>query len=280
MNTLKSSSTLLSLTIIAACGGAGSETVVERPTFFEVADADGNSGTDAFEVVVDAEGNSVTVSYDGTTEQISTETVPDLGTYVAAFNDPEPGSERKISLVSATSNSIATLSSRRRANSNLFSRIGTTTIPLSGSATLQGDYIGQELWDDGTPLVGANVIGDVTLNVDFEEQLISGEITNRQGYSLISGTTTSHADYEDIALHETEITANGGFSGRLTGGSFSDGDDGPGGYYSETIGDFTYDGLLAGEGATEAVGGLSITHLLPNEGNLEITELGSFAAGH
>ncbi len=163
-----------------------------------------------------------------------------------------------------------------------FSRLTETTLPLTGSATFEGDYISVVLPND-LEAVNPNIdtlaiSGDITLNADFANAVISGDITDRRFVDLLAeeenvggGIILAEAadQIADVSLASTAIDDTGAFTGLASAGvSIVDGSE-------VTTEDGVFSGLIAGTDATEAVGAVSLTHTLEGQ---TFTELGSFIA--
>ncbi len=166
-----------------------------------------------------------------------------------------------------------------------FSRLTETTLPLTGSATFEGDYISMIVPNDleaVTPDIERLAIsGDITLNADFASALISGDITDRRFVDLLpDGEEITNGiilveeisfpdQIADISLVSTAIDDTGAFTGVASAGeSLVDGS-------NVTTEDGIFSGLIAGADASEAVGSVSLTHTFEDQ---TFTELGSFIA--
>ena len=147
-----------------------------------------------------------------------------------------------------TSNSIAAVGLNEAVfpivDGQVVSRLGTTTVPATGTATYSGDYAG--FYTLGT-VVDAFVYGDAELNADFAANTISGTVTNRQ---LVDTTTLVQSpDFADLTLGSATVDANGGFSSTTSGGEISG---------ATATG--SYSGLLTGSNAQEAAGQIQVIH--------------------
>lgn len=121
-------------------------------------------------------------------------------------------------------------------------RLAVNDRPLSGAASYTGDYIGTILSDD-TPYGANQVRGNLALDVDFTDQTIAGQITDRTAF--LNGTTEVFIlDASTINLVTTNLDRDGGFSGeaRVPG----------------VAGVGTYAGLLAGQNGSEIVGSVDL----------------------
>ncbi len=140
-------------------------------------------------------------------------------------------------------------------------RLADGSFPNTGSAQYSGSYVGN------VGLV-AFVAGDVTMDADFVEGSISGLIENRKlvnvDFESDIGATTS-----DVVLEASDIFEDGSFGGLANGGTLQDGDD------QIAPNSATYYGLLAGQGASTAAGGLVMTYDLQGQ---ELREVGTFIA--
>lgn len=262
--------TTLMLSALSACGGSGG-----GPTVITVPAAAGAFGESDVQVELTPSGETITVSKSGGPEAITTDTAPDVGTYRSAV---DTDGDYTIAFVSASATSVAGMAVYQdgadQTHGVFYDRIGDTNLPTSGTATLNGDYVGMLIDDAGGGSVfGAGFLGEVTIDVDFGTQAVSGAITNREFVSLLTADTLiAGSSVADITLSEADLLDDGSFVGTLTGGAVTiDADT------ADTSGANSYAGLIAGTEATEAVGGISLPQNIDGSAYVEI---GSFAAGH
>ena len=139
-----------------------------------------------------------------------------------------------------------------------YSRENTTVIPISGSATMNGQYVGVV---SGNRLVGGIVddvsdeviYGVVALTADFNTGTVNGNITNRVSYDLAIMEPNNNETVADVILTNVSIANDGTYSGNISGGGIN-----RGGSLTGTTG--SYSGVISGANGTETAGLLSITH--------------------
>lgn len=139
-------------------------------------------------------------------------------------------------------------------------RKGATALPLAGSATFLGDYAGF------TPT--QRVTGAARVDVDFAGNEVSGSITDRRLRSRPLNTVDVVNPLSEIVLERTALRDDGGFAGRTSGGQIVNGQV----LWNPASGHF--EGLIAGESATTAVGTVTLTHRAPSTATFE--EVGGF----
>ena len=165
--------------------------------------------------------------------------------------------------VASTGNSIAAIGVSDPLigglDGQLITRIGSTTIPVSGTAIYSGSYAG---FLKQSNLVGAIVYGDAVLTADFTANEINGAITNRQRIDL--STLVPSPAFEVLDLETGSIDNAGGFSGSTSEGGI---------FGLSTTG--SYSGLLTGPNAEEVAGQVDVSH---DAGGAMIFETGVFVA--
>jgi len=171
-----------------------------------------------------------------------------------------------------------------------FARLTETTMPLTGGATYEGDYASILLANDpANPNIDPErlaIEGIVTLNADFANSVISGDITDRRFVDLEAEEEDQNEGLAElvlevdeievdpdfisgISLAETAIDETGAFAGVASAEpSVVDGID-------VTTENGVFTGLIAGTTANEAVGAVTVTHTLGEE---TFTEVGTFIA--
>lgn len=168
-----------------------------------------------------------------------------------------------------------------------FARLTETTMPLTGSATYEGDYASILLANDpANPNVNPErlaIEGIATLNADFANSVISGDITDRrfvdfeieeeeQNGVIVEVAVADNEDIisiSDIVLAETAIDEAGAFAGVASADpSIVDGLD-------VTTANGVFSGLIGGDTGNEAVGAVAVTHTFDEE---TFTEVGTFIA--
>ena len=146
------------------------------------------------------------------------------------------------------------------AAATFLSRLETTNLPASGTASFAGDYSGVFFGDEVEDSVWYdNIIGDVTLDANFSDSTVSGFIVNR--------VSESHGALDNVALSASSIS-NGAFSGTASGG-------GGGGAGPLVASDGTYEGMFTGADASEVIGSINIPM---NDNNYTGFEMGIFIA--
>ncbi|WP_299664900.1 hypothetical protein [uncultured Ruegeria sp.] len=148
-----------------------------------------------------------------------------------------------------------------------FERLANSEIPVTGTATYQGQYAGII----GSPESGANFIiqGDAEIETNFNDAQVSGRISNRTLANADPGNTFI---LNDIVLHEGEINPDGTFIGiGVTGGQIVGDTLDPGS--TTTTG--SYSGAIVGPSGNEVVGGVTINH---DYQNVDLIETGAFTA--
>lgn len=143
---------------------------------------------------------------------------------------------------------------------SLYGRDGETKVPGSGSATYTGGYSGFLVDTDNDQVV--IVTGDLTLEADFDDLTVSGEIIDRRVDEGGPG------GFADVTLNSTEITSSAGFSGTTSGGKIMV-------VTGATVGNGVYEGLFVDSDGGEVVGSVTIDHLIEGD---DYVEVGAFVA--
>jgi len=262
--------------VLAACGGSSSD-----PTTRTVTPTSAQLGSTSVGATLNAARSVITVDVNGTPTPETVNPALTQGTFLggATLGGPD---NTLISYVSETDASRAHVTlysiSGAVAHAGSFARLTPTELPLTGSATFTGDYVGTFIEPDtGRIAFSFGTVGDLMLSADFAAATIDGEITNRRIVGLTSGTEFTATDVADVTLMVTPITENGGFSGTATGGDLIAGSSGTGLPLDSNTDAGTFRGLIAGSTGTEAVGALDIAHSIAGD---TLNEIGSFAAGH
>ena len=264
----------LPLCVLTACSGGGGGTAT-APTVVTVPALSQTAGDTEVAVEVSPGGDTITVTKSGGPEATSTLSAPDVGTYRTVFDDV---GDYTFAFVSTGDGSVAGGATyedgAEQTHGVFYERIGDTDLPTTGSATFTGDYLAM-LIDPATggTLIGAGITGNASLTVDFAESTVSGEITDRGVYSLVSGDPFgSVSGVDPMMLELTSLSATGTFIGDASGGAITSGMS-----VSTISASSFYSGLVAGADAGEAVGAVSALHTLGLE---QFLEIGTFAAGH
>ena len=179
----------------------------------------------------------------------------------------------------------------------MFARQDYTAGPEVGLVSYAGDYVGitnltyygDELLVVPAPYNGEEyasvwptqpiiVEGDAFINVDFGDNAINGAIVNRQfvhlsGYPVEAFDGTTYA-INDLVLKPGEVNDAGQFTGDvvgqvITGVTYDPITGEPYTVESYEVGEGTYGGVLAGDGATGMAGGLFVSnHIDPIDGRI------------
>ena len=260
---------LAAFSTLAACGGSGSgPTVITVPAEFNTF---GDSDVD---VELTPSGDIIAVTKSGGPAAVGTDTAPDFSTFRTAI---DASGDYTIAFASASSTSTAGgavyQDGADETSGVFYERIGETDLPTTGSASFSGDYVGMLTFlNTGGTVEGVGFTGEVLVNVDFENALVDGAITDRALVTLTDLMPLDDSSVADLMLTESELEADGSFGGIPTGGEFTvDGD-------VSSIGPIAgFEGLIAGTDATEAVGGVFVPHSFDGD---NFVEVGAFAAGH
>lgn len=162
-----------------------------------------------------------------------------------------------------------------RLNHVEFGRAVPTSVPVSGTATYEGNYVGilyNESDLDIQPIGGFE--GDVTLNADFDKAEIYGTITDRVylfPYNQVAkgNIVRNH----DVHFSVGQIDSTGAFSGSVVGGGY-DTVSGVG----DSVASGTFSGIVSGDSGQEIVGGLLLNHVYKNDPSFVLQERGVFVA--
>lgn len=109
----------------------------------------------------------------------------------------------------------------------LYGRAVTAELPTTGTATLNGEYRGLLVVDqptnDNRDLVDNFVSGDVAMNINFGDGIVSGRISERRLGNVETGNlyTNPNATFfesNDVILQESRLDDNGLFAGTTAGG--------------------------------------------------------------
>ena len=257
----------LSAAALAACGGSGS-----GESFVQVGPAAAMLGPSEVDVEITPSGDTITVVKSGGVATAATDTAPDNGTFKTAYDTT---GDYTLAFVSTGDGSVAGGTSFKDGadyDSGIFyARTETTALPEAGSASFAGDYLGMlVIPSTEVSVFGLGITGDAALSVDFGAQTVSGMITGRELVLLTTGDAVDGSSVADLTLAETALGADGGFAGSGSGGAYSTTTD------TSTTSAISYEGLIAGATAEEAVGGVSVTHSIGGTA----LEIGAFAAGH
>ncbi len=242
---------LLMLMGLAAC--SSSDDSIETVTVTSETVAVGSVPVD---VRYDAGSDSVIYSIGGSdVATMSREATLDRGSF-EAFEDATNG-HYAFRSVSASGDSAITVGAAEDTFNILsanYERVIDTALPVSGTATYNGDYLGLITVSGSTDLRSV-VTGDMSLTANFGTSMVSGSITDR----VVAGIDPLAPNDEattDMVLNATAIDDQGGFSGEASGSTFTT-DAGTNAY---TIMSGRYTGLISGATADETIGGIVITY--------------------
>lgn len=244
--------TLLGAALLASCGPEVENMSVDKPAIdkpsgeiFAPAENAVGVGAQTLTAAYDAENDQISI-----TDGVSTIVVPKstFGTSPAfeeyygsdtyiAYGETSSGAGYASSIISETARALGGVVG------GAFGRLSETEMPNSGSATYTGAYEG---WlGDGSDFEAyALVLGDVEMTANFDNNDISGTISNREVYS-------EDETLDDVTLNLASIES-GGFTGTTTGGDLT------GSAGAPSQGD--YSGMFVGADGQEIVGGLMIDH--------------------
>ena len=221
------------------------------------------------EILLNSNGEKIIVNIDGIIERVNIDTLDAIGTFRGGIHEDELHV-----FLSETDRSRAGIMAFYDGSldefeySTQFARIDDTTIPLSGTATLNGGYVGFLYVVDRDEQYRMQGVAEFVTN--FTEGTFRGRISDRE-ITNFDGSTEYDVEFADIVLNLTDITDAGGFAGSLIGGHILRDDE-------FTEGSGTYQGLVAGANGDEVVGGLELTYMSDNDDVLN--EIGTFAGGH
>lgn len=149
-------------------------------------------------------------------------------------------------------------------------RTDEAVLPVMGSATYSGGYLGV-LTDVGNNTFShIGVRGLTEFNVDFANNTFTGEINQREGYDLRTGEETFLLTFADVVVPVSPIDGNGFIGGSLQGGEISGAD------LQTTMDRGSFTALLTGESESSAVVGVADLLHEPETGF--ILETGIFQA--
>lgn len=247
---------------LAACGGSGSGNTVLGPG--------------------DVVDGTVAISYDPTTAGVTLNgtTIVDPRATVLATNGAArlfaDGSDTHRSALAENADvyaiSVATDGIAPEFVGAAFGRRGETVLP-DGTATFSGDYAGLTVFARPTDDIVTSILtGDVALSVDFDNDSLTGDITNRQ---VLRPDGTNFVAYgaEDVSISGGALAANGTFAATTTGGAFTS----TFAFENWSVAPGTVAGVFGGPDGESVAGILRLTH---NEstGADEFNEVGTLIA--
>lgn len=244
----------LCVAALSSCGAGGGASLQASSGSVGVSH-NGSTGAYAFS----ANGSALSELYDKT---------PD-GTYLLAGFTPYKNADyTQFAYANAAQNSIVAVMASSQHSSNNFadttySRSSAPT-NLSGTATYTGSYAG--FLRNGTSSNASMryiTEGDVTLNADFNNDLLSGTINDRRTHEPVGFTERERLG--TIVLNQTSISGSSTFSGSTSGGQSSSGSSASG----------VYSGIFAGSNGQEVVGGVRLNYTL---GGNTVEEVGAIFA--
>ena len=144
----------------------------------------------------------------------------------------------------------------------IVTRAGAVNLPTSGTADYKGNYSGLEVYSDFKDF-SDNIIGSACLTASFGPgpATIGGAITGRMSF-------INSVNYADIVIPATPLSADGTFTGPVTGGQAI----GAG----NTASNGQISGMFADVGAGEIVGALQLDHTISGTAYYEV---GGFTTG-
>ena len=150
-----------------------------------------------------------------------------------------------------------------------FQRLTATTLPGSGVAVYNGDYVGF-FRNETTPNsdISRSIRGDAMLTADFNANTIAGNITNRELLFRTTNNLDASNPMADLTLQSTAINSAGRFSGSTSGGEVTVNS------WDPTNG--VFQGVIAGPNGGIAVGGVVVNH--ESSSNVPFQEIGGFYA--
>lgn len=248
---------------IEACGNG--PVVAATPTVVQIAASGGSSGA--------LNGDLISAHYDSTS-QVFAITASGLNAQMAPFAIADFGAMKAMRADAGLHNAylgqgvgsrVVVYSSGTAGNTQElvgYGRIGATELPLVGTAEFNGHYAGFTK--------SRRINGDVTLDVDFQNALIGGRITDRLFRERPDNAAHMVNPLSDVILEQTRLGDDGTFSGITGGGQIVNGQD----LWNPATGEFV--GLIGGASANEAVGTVRLNHRAPN--GTTIDEIGGFLA--
>lgn len=139
-----------------------------------------------------------------------------------------------------------------------YGRLDVYGAPTQGIATYEGSYAAVLTTANVDTGEGPNrVTGEVLLNVDFNQSLIEGEVTNRE---LIDNAGATVAAMDSVVLRQTAVESGTFFGDVVTAAA-------------DDLGD--YGGTLGGPNAEEVAG---VLVFVPDGSDASVTEYGAFVA--
>jgi len=251
---------MIATTALTACGGSSNTSVSQ----LAIAATTVTAGNDVIVVAPNGSGGLDITVGGGTTAYVA-----DAAKNAGGFDGFDDATNSVIahygeSTSGSVSAAVATTTADATFSGATYERTAAGSVPVSGTAGYAGSYVGV-LTDDASDVTANYVAGDVALTANFDSTTISGTITNRTGFSTVTGGST--ATFADLTLNGGSISASGAFSGSASGGEIL----GVGGASASG----TYNGLIAGAAADEAVGSVTLSHSQPGA---TATELGVFIA--
>ncbi|PUB11054.1 hypothetical protein [Yoonia sediminilitoris] len=152
------------------------------------------------------------------------------------------------------------------------------TMPLTGTATYNGDYAGFLRRTTNDRLTESYIAGTVKIDVDFADGTAAGDITNRTRFLTANGSRAGELD--DVRLGALNFANGASVAGGITeGGKLAQSSAVPEGGDRLQGG---WDILFGGDGAPEAVGIVDIDHdYVQDVGGIgdDFNEIGVFAVG-
>ncbi|MGH1579234.1 hypothetical protein [Planktotalea sp.] len=145
-----------------------------------------------------------------------------------------------------------------------FTRTGTSEMPLTGSARYTGEYAGFT--------TTRRINGSARIDVSFDDNTVSGRITNREFRQRPDNVLDSANSLSDLSLEETKLNRDGSFKGVTGGGKIINGQE----VWDPAIGRFV--GLIGGAEGNEVVGSVAVSHRSPSGADFD--EVGGFLASH
>ncbi|MBB5721945.1 hypothetical protein FHS72_001569 [Loktanella ponticola] len=272
---------LLSLPLLAACGSGSSTPLAPAPRPMAVSvnaseqlngtldlsvdKATGETvfvlnGVEETNLTIDAEGGYGEIKYVTDTNTVSYTTIGRQGNLLTYDENRIYGAQA----LSDDAIAVLTLENLTDSGALVLERLSATTVPLSGSATMTGDYFGytQRGGSNSPNLHQVLTIftGDAKLDVDFADRMVSGSITNRNDRSRYTNQPyPGSSGYSDVILNAAAIDGFGGFAGIATGGGQNNAP-----HLDDATVTGSFEGLLTGAKATGAIGAIEIVTIDPN----------------
>jgi len=257
---------------LAACGGSDGSGVnpVATRTFAPISAFTGASAVTTY----DATADEYTVQRMGVRHTLPANPTFDIGTFDAGENGMGIGVFS--SETGASSIRVSVFSGEASPTTVRMRRITPTTVPVTGTTTLNGDYIGviTNMVSNDVDLL---VSGDAEVTFDFGSATNTGGITNRvvrdpTANTVVPGIAVADLVFEDGIINNT----TGGFSGGAQGGSI----DATTQIGAPTfLGRSLYSGYITGDTGDEAIGSVRMIHNVVGGGDLR-QEAGAMALGH